>query len=171
MSKIVKAFIIFGLVFQIFSLNKVHAIDATDTWAPSADGNWIRTPTAYEAALVISHKEITRPEDIFVTADNMMYIADSDHGHIVVLNEIRQVVDIIGDHYLQSPTGVFVTPDGNVFVADTDYVYQFAEGGELLNQFGRPDSPMFGARQLFRPRKLAVDARGNIYVVGEAAVN
>src|SRR5690606_31659268 len=37
--------------------------------------------------------------------------------------------------------------------------------------YGRPESPLFGSRSPYKPQKVVVDRRGNIYVVGEGSTN
>jgi len=148
----------------------VQAIEPYQTWTP---GHYWSLPTqqAYEPMAFIAMPEIDSPQDLFIDANNYLYVADSSRRHIVVLDGDRNFVRTIGAGELSSPTGVTVNVYGEIFVADSDYVVQFSATGELLNRFGRPDSFLFGATAPFRPLKLALDARGTIYVVGEAATN
>ena len=157
------------LIF-IFQPVAVQAIEAYQTWTP---GEYWMMPTqqAYEAMAFIAMPEIDSPQDLFIDANNYLYVADSSRRHIVVLDGDRNFVRTIGNGELSSPTGVAVNAYGEIFVADADYVVQFSATGEVLNRFGRPDSFLFGATAPFRPLKLALDARGTIYVVGEAASN
>lgn len=164
-----KLAICFGMILPLLISVNVHAEEASDTWTLSVDGEFIKTQTAYESIAILSHEEISRPEDLFINEANYLFIADSDHGHIAIFDETRELVKTVGTHYLTNPTGVFVQED--IFVADTNYIFQFSQTGDLINQFGRPESPLFGRTQHFRPRKLALDARGNIYIAGEAANN
>ena len=159
------------MFLNVLSPLSVSAMSATNTYTVSVDGEIIETQTAYEAVGVISNDEISRPEDLFIDQNNFMYIADTGTQQIVVLGPNRQVERVIGAGYLERPTGVAVNAEGDVFVADTEHVFQFSATGELMNQFGRPDSPLFGRTQPFRPRKISLDARGNIYIVGEGASN
>lgn len=169
LKKFLKLMMAFGMMLILFSPIISNAMEATDTYTLSVDGEWIRTQTAYESVAILAHDSISRPEDLFIDAFDFIYVADSDHAHIAIFNHQREFVRTVGSGYLTNPTGVFVTD--YIFVADMDYVFQFTQAGVLMNQFGRPDSPLFGVRQHFRPRKLAVDVRGNIYVIGEAANN
>jgi len=131
----------------------------------------IPTQQAYEALSFIAMPEITSPQDLFIDANNFLYVADSGRRHIAVLDGERNLYRVIGAGELTSPTGVTVNAYGEIFVADAEHVVQFSPEGELLNRFGRPESPLFGTDAPFRPLKLAVDTRGTIYVVGEAASN
>ena len=169
MKKFLKTLLIFGIVFTAFIPTIAVANEPTNTWTLSVDGEWIRTQTAYEAVAVLAHEAIRRPEDLFISNTGYLYVADSTLAHIAIFNQNREFIATIGAGYLSNPTGVYVT--NYIFVADTEHVFQFTHDGELINQFGRPESPLFGRAQHFRPRKLAVDARGNIYIIGEAANN
>jgi sugar lactone lactonase YvrE len=169
LKKIFKLIILFSVGFNFLASVKGSANEATNTWTISVDGDYILTQTAYEPIAIISHDEISRPEDLFIDDHNNLFIADSDLGHIIILNSSKEVIRTVGAGYLQNPTGVFVTD--YIFVADTEHVFQFSLTGTLINQFGRPESPLFGRTQPFRPRKIAVDARGNLYIIGEAATS
>ena len=48
-------------------------------------------------------------------------------------------------------------------------IVKFAPDGKILAEFGRPDEPIFGETSPFTPRKISVDVRGNMYVIGEGA--
>src|SRR4030043_1630873 len=43
--------------------------------------------------------------------------------------------------------------------------------GGMQKEFGRPAEPLFGANREFLPRKIAVDARQNLYIISEGSVN
>jgi len=68
---------------------------------------------------------------------------------------------------------VFVDEEGKVYVADTGTfsAFVFEADGTLQGEITRPDSPVFGASNLFIPLKIAADRRGNIYVLCEGAHN
>jgi len=161
--------VLIALAFMLQPIT-THAIEPYQTWTP---GPYWMLPTqqAYEAMSFIAMPEIDSPQDLFIDANNYLYIADSARRHIVVLDSARNLYRIVGAGELSSPTGVAVNAYGDIFVADTEYVVQFSPSGELINRFGRPGSYLFGAAAPFRPLKLALDARGTIYVVGEAASN
>lgn len=169
LKKITKIILILTMLFTAVPRWTVMANEPTDTWTQAPDGQWVRTQTAYESVAILASEHISRPEDLFITDAGYLYIADANLAHIAIFDANRNFVTTVGEDYLSNPTGVFVTD--YIYVADTDHVFIFNHAGELINQFGRPDSPLFGRGQHFRPRKLAVDARGNIYIIGEAANN
>jgi len=161
--------LVLTICLNIFAPTIILAEEPTNTWTISVDGDFIQTQTAYEAMAIIAHEYLSRPEDLFIGADGNLFVADSYHGHIAIFDQNRNFLQTVGSGILNNPTGVFVTD--YIFVADTEDVFVFNLDGTLVNEIGRPDSPLFGRAQPFRPRKIAVDVRGNLYVIGEAANN
>lgn len=140
----------------------------------SADGSIIETQTAYRPlGLFADNSDIAKPEDIFIDNRNQVYIADSQTKKILVFDEKEKLLRTIGEGILEQPTGVFVDRDGNVFVADykKERVLRFSENGELEKEIGKPNSPLFGKKSAFLPQKVAVDNRGNLFVIGEGSTN
>lgn len=163
--------IIFIMTMIVFLPLDVYAQDAYKTYTISVDGEPIETQTAYEAVGVISNEAIEKPEDVYIDEHNNIYIADSGTKQIIILDESREIKKVVGHGILQKPTGVAIDTKGNIFVADSGKVLSFSKDGKLINEFGKPESPLFGKNQVFKPIKLAVDVRGNIYVIGEGATN
>ncbi len=116
---------------------------------------------------------VSGPEDMFFAPDGHLYIADTGNGRILRLDQNFEVAAELGRGLLQTPTGVFVDPAGTIYVADagSNRVVILDAAGELIHEFGRPSEPLFGINREFRPRKIAVDARQNLYVVSEGSVN
>jgi sugar lactone lactonase YvrE len=67
-----------------------------------------------------------------------------------------------------SPRGVFITPEGMLYVADAGAgaVFIFDGRYEPVRTHTRPDAMAFG-ETAFAPNRVAVDLRGNMYIVGE----
>lgn len=141
------------------------------TWAWGPRGNLVHTQDAYTPIAEID-LPVSAPEDMFLAPDGMLYVADSGNGRIVRLLDF-QVVDELGEGLLQTPTGVVVDEDGTIYVADAgkNAIVILDEAGDLLREFGRPAEPLFGKNRQFLPRKLALDARKNLYVVSEGSVD
>jgi len=115
---------------------------------------------------------ISAAEDMFVTQDGSIYIADTGNGRILKLQDF-DVVATYGEGILSGPTGLFVDDDGSMYIADAkqETIVILDKDGNLVNQFGRPVEPLFGLDKEFLPRKVAVDARQNIYVISEGSAN
>jgi len=116
---------------------------------------------------------VDTPEDMFFAPDGFLYVADTGNGRILKLDAQSQVVAELGQDVLQAPNGLFVDEDSTLYIADAakNTVVILDADGHLINEFGRPTEPLFGANRAFRPRKIAVDARKNMYIVSEGSVN
>ncbi|GIV63840.1 MAG: hypothetical protein KatS3mg045_1179 [Bellilinea sp.] len=148
-----------------------EALTPYRTWALGPRGRLYLTQDAY-IPLTEIELPINAAEDLFITPDGQIYIADTGNGRILrVQNET--VTGEFGKGLLEKPTGVFVDEDGVIYVADAgkNHVVILGADGTLIREFGRPVEPLFGRRAEFLPRKLVVDARKNIYVISEASVN
>ncbi len=141
------------------------------TWAWGPRGGLVHTQDAYTPIAEIG-LPVSAPEDMFLAPDGTLYIADGGNGRIVKLRDF-QVVGELGQGLLQTPTGLVVDEDGVVYVADAgkNAIVMLDADGNLLHEFGRPAEPLFGKNRQFLPRKLALDARKNLYVVSEGSVD
>lgn len=137
----------------------------------TTDDRLVTTQTAYQpisSTRDINGVPIGEPLDIHITSTNIMYIATifEGSGRIIRFDLSTGVLDEFGKDFLTNPTGVFATEDGTMYVADRSNraVYQMNTNGVITQTYVRPDSPLFGAED-FQPRKVVVDARGNLYVL------
>lgn len=155
----------------ILPAGRVSADSPYTTWAWGPGGRLVKTQDAYRPYAEID-LPISAAEDMVITADGSIYIADTGNGRIVKLRNFA-VVATYGEGILEGPTGLFVDGDGLIYIADArqNNVYILNQDGKLLKQFGRPVEPLFGKNREFLPRKIAVDVRKNIYVISEGSVN
>ncbi|MEJ5224297.1 MAG: YIP1 family protein, partial [Anaerolineales bacterium] len=102
-----------------------------------------------------------------------LYIADTGNGRILRLDSDFAITADLGRGLLQAPTGVFVDAEGVIYVADAgkNAIVILDKDGQLIKEFGRPSEPLFGKNREFLPRKVAVDARKNLYIISEGSVN
>ena len=142
------------------------------TWTLGPGGYPVPTQDAYTPRDQID-LPVSAPEDMFVAPDGSLYIADTGNGRIIRLDEAFQIVQEYGAGLLDSPSGLFVDEDGTLFIADSgsNTIFILDSDGNLITSFGRPDEPLFGEHREFLPRKIAVDARKNLYVVSEGSVD
>ncbi len=131
----------------------------------------VRTQTAYipiTATDNIHGVALKTPNDIHIDRENNIYIVSTgdDGGKLVTFNLEEEDVRVFGEDYLVNPTGVHVNDHGDMFIADRDgaVVYRLNSEGDILMEYTRPDSPLFGAES-YRPRKVVADNRGNVYVL------
>lgn len=168
-----KKIIMFLLVFVMLavSFSSVRAESPYTTWAVGPGGWLYQTQDAYRP-----HDEIDLPiegaEDFFVTPDGTIYLADTGKGRILKLQNF-EIVEMYGMDYLENPTGIFVDEDGIMYIAEakTNTIVILDAQGNLVNQFGRPSEPLFGKSKEFLPRKIAIDARKNLFIISEGSVN
>lgn len=173
MRRIIKFFLCISTIFFLFT-NRVSASVPYITRTLSADGKLIETQTAYTPlGNLFSYIDIVSPEDIFIDQKGNIYLADSGAKKIIISNNLGTEIREVGSGELEIPTGVFVDENGHIYVADygKSKVIVFSQNGEKIKEFGRPESPLFGKTSPYKPQKVAVDKRGNIYIIGEGSNN
>lgn len=164
------------LVFLFVPLQSMVSASSVPykTETVSAEGDIIETQTAYmPLGELISNDEIIHPEDIFTDSKGDIYIADSGAKKIIVADESGSIKARIGEGVLNTPTGVFVDDKGDIYAADyeKEKIFRFAPDGTLKAEYGKPDSPLFGSKSPFKPQKVGVDRRGNLYIISEGSTN
>jgi tetratricopeptide (TPR) repeat protein len=168
-----KKTLLFLLLAAVFALVFIPAAAESPytTWTMGPHGHIFMTQDAYAPA-VETDLPVKNAEDMFITPDGTMYIADTGKGRILKLKDF-QVIGDYGSDILEGPTGIYVDNQGTMYIADggSNTVVILDKDGTLIKQFGKPTEPLFGADAAFLPRKIAVDARQNIYLVSEGSVN
>lgn len=161
------------LIALIFGAPQFHtgAEAPYTTWAVGPGGWLFMTQDAYSPTAEID-LPISAAEDMFITPDGLIYVADTGNRRILKLENFKETGSY-GEGVLAGPTGVFVDSDGIMYVADarSNSIFVLDQDGNLLKQFGRPVEPLFGKNREFLPRKIAVDARKNLYIISEGSVN
>lgn len=171
MKKTIRLASLFALLL-VFSTNfSVRAGTPYTTWTVGPGGWFTQTQDAYTPYTEIELM-VSGPEDMYVTPDGLIYVADTGNGQILMLKNF-EIVATFGQGILQSPTGVFVDDAGTIYVTDSkdNTIVILDPDGNLVMKFGRPEEPLFGIQAEFLPRKIAVDARQNLYIVCEGSVN
>lgn len=140
------------------------------TYTMDGWGRVLETQTAYlpnETIIKFGEEFLNSPNDLFITDDGEIYVADTGNSRIVVGNEAGELVKIIGEGILNTPRGVFVTEDKHVYVADSEgmAVYEFDEEGNKINEYGKPESPLYGDKIEYKPSKLVVNDAGIMYII------
>jgi len=160
------------LALMGMAVTPVRAVAPYVTFTLGPGGSLYPSQDAYVPAAEIP-LPVSGPEDLFLGPDGYLYIADTGGGRILKLAADGQIAAEYGVGVLDAPTGLFVDDVGRIYVADagSDTVVILAADGSLITQFGRPTEPLFGANRPFRPRKLIVDARENVYVVSEGSID
>lgn len=171
MTRISKCIISLLLLFiMIVSLPLPVDAAAYRTYSQSPKGDLVETQTAYEAYDILYSNQMTSPEDI-VIRESTIYVVDSQERHVLVMDINGEVLNSFGEDVLSGPSGIALDSQDNIYVADSTAgrVFKFSNSGELLEEYARPEEPLFGSGSPFNPRKITVDIRGNMYIVGEGA--
>lgn len=118
------------------------------------------------------------PEDLYVSKQGGIYIADTGNNRIVVLNREFQTELMIDEFEhdgkkdtFNQPSGVIADADGNIFVADTQNrrLVEFNAKGEFIRVIGEPKSSLIRQGFQYAPVKVAVDQAKRIYVVSRGS--
>jgi hypothetical protein len=155
-----------GLPMTLFATSPA----TTMTFSINRRGWMVRTQNAYLPNMNITNLSMDRPTSMVFGSDDLLYIADTGNRRILVFdtrnNEIRKEITYEG---FSSPRGVFVTPNNRLYVADARAGAVFildALTGEHIHTHFAPTAMAF-ADTPFAPNRIAVDIRGNMFIVGE----
>lgn len=146
------------------------------TYMVDGYGRILETQTAYtpvQAITRVGEVSFETPRDLTISKEGLLYIADSSKKVILVSDKEGNLIQTIGEGVLVSPTGVSVTKDNTIYVADqgAQKIFVFNKKGKLIKEYGRPDSPIYGEKQSFKPTKITVNNGGNMYVICEGNTN
>ncbi|WP_228552345.1 NHL repeat-containing protein [Gracilibacillus salitolerans] len=141
----------------------------------------VPAPPAYLPTMVINGHDLgidtfNIPNDIHVSSEHDIYIADTGNNQVVILNEVfeyKNTIDSFTNEGAQetfsSPEGVYVTNENHVYVADTgnNRVVHLDEKFDLVKIIDAPESEMLSNTFSFRPKKVAVDDAGRTFILSE----
>lgn len=155
---------------------KVYAETPYKTYTIDGYGSVNETMSAYlpvETITKFGNETLSDPNDLCVSEDGRIYVADTGNARIIVGNIEGDLIRTIGEGTLVRPMGVFVTKNRHVYVADRDAeaVFEFSETGDLLNTYRKPTSPLYGEKLSFLPMKIVVNDAGVMYIVCESNTN
>ena len=118
---------------------------------------------------------LKEPADLYISHDDLLYIADKGNSRIIVtdleFNMVRYMdtFDYNGEALtLKKPEGVFVDKyTGFIYICDTENsrVIKCTEDGKVDRLFEKPTSEIYSQDLTYNPRKVAVDKAGNVYIV------
>ncbi len=165
-------FLLALLLTLLAPLSPASALAPYTTWALGPGGRLYLTQDAYIPSAELP-LPISGAEDLFITPAGEVYIADTGRGRILRLGQDLQPAASYGEDLLRGPTGLFVDEAGTMYIADakSNSIVLLDRDGALVAQFGRPSEPLFGRKNEFLPRKIAVDPRQNLYIVSEGSTD
>lgn len=115
-------------------------------------------------------------QDLVVAPDNTIYIVDTGNNRIVRTTSDFKVIEVVQEFErdgvidkFNNPQSVFITDNGHLFVADTnnERIVHFDEKGNYVMAIVAPETDIPGAfpqHFRFRPKKIAIDQVGRLYV-------
>lgn len=158
----------------------VSALEAYDPYSYDRWGDPVASQAGYTAEKYVDGEMIGcgnfyEPADLFISYDDLMYIADKGNNRIVItdldFNFIKEMKEFSynGETLtLAKPAGVFVDQyTGYIYICDTenDRVIKCDENGVVDRVFGKPQTELYDQSLTYNPSKVLVDKAGNVYVV------
>ena len=152
----------------------------------------MKIPAPYEVVTVIDFPtteegRLKTPTDMFIGADDKIYITDTGNNRVVVINPADEnglyTLDRIiqgtstyaeGDMAaLKDPSGIFVDPDGSIIVADqgNGRLVEYTKYGNFKYSYPTPSHELLSSDFRYSPFRVTKDERGYLYVVNEADYN
>ncbi len=127
----------------------------------------------YDSITKVGEYSFSSPQDMLITDDGYIYIADTGNKRILVSDIEGNHIKTVGEGYLAGPTGIFVTEDKTLYVADKDgkRVVVYDANDNIIAEYTKPDHPLYGANVDFKPQKIVVNEGGNMYIICEGNTN
>ncbi|GGD57274.1 YIP1 family protein [Paenibacillus nasutitermitis] len=181
MSSITKILALLGIFFLLLPAAASASLPYWTEYIITSTGQTWGTQPLYTPRLAVTGigeggtPALSEPSDLYITADDSVYVADTGNNRIAVLdrtgNYIRQIGAEEGEGKLNAPEGVYVTGDGTVYAADTGNrrIAVYDSGGTFVRAFGKPESELLPESYYFVPAKVAVDERSTIYAVSKGS--
>ena len=138
------------------------------------------TPAAYIPGINISGADLgiesfRDPQGMFVTPDDVVYIADTGNDRIVILEPdlktIREIIETFDNNGIRDsfnkPRGIAVADNGNIYIADTENrrIITLDDQRQVIKTIQNPQSDLLEGTFEFMPLKVAVDFAGRVFVV------
>lgn len=158
----------------------VSALETYDPYSYDRWGDPVASQAGYTAEKYVDGESIGcgnlfEPADLFISHDDLMYIADKGNNRIVITDldfnfkkEMKEFSYNGETLTLKKPTGVFVDQyTGNIYICDTenDRVIKCDTDGKVDRLFTKPNSELYDQNLTYNPAKVLVDKAGNVYVV------
>ncbi|MBQ8160350.1 MAG: hypothetical protein IJ083_06315 [Clostridia bacterium] len=147
------------------------------TFTLGINGELVETQTAYEPVRSMTRfgeETLKDPQDLRMGKDGNLYIADTGNKRILVVSREGELIQEIKDKKnFKTPSGVNVDAEGNIYVADESAraVLVYSPQGELIRTWNKPTHPLFGDTAPYKPRKVVIDKRGNLYICSKGNTN
>lgn len=169
---------IFGLILSLVllcgSTSAIFASPATSrTRTLNSNFDFVWTQDAFLPKRTVTGLNLRSPQDAVFNNQDHLFIADRDNARIVVYDTVNdRIIQEVKHPKMRAPSGVALSNEGDIYVADpvAEIILRFSKTGELIETFTRPTSLAFGDTT-FKPHKIAVDNRRNMYIISEGVYN
>lgn len=179
-----------GLLLFLLALMCVQLIPLTasadslpyDTYNYDYWEDIVPTPAAYVPGGTVSGISLgigtfVTPQDICVSPDGDLYIADSGNNRIVVLDAQTKSVSRIIDSFdnggqtdtFSTPYGVCVSENMQIYIADKENlrIVVLEMDGTLVKIISDPQSEVLEDNYVFKPLKVTVDYADRVYCIAQ----
>ena len=168
-----------AISISVLAVN-TSALETYDPYSYDRWGDAVASQAGYTAEKYVDGNTIgcgsfNEPADLFISHDNLMYIADKGNNRIVVtdldFNFKKEMKEFsYKDETLThaKPTGVYVDQyTGYIYICDTenDRVIKCDKDGKVDRLFEKPTDALYDQALTYNPSKVLVDKAGNVYVV------
>lgn len=158
----------------------VSAIEAYDPYSYDRWGDAVSSQVGYTADYFVDGTTIgcgsfNEPGDMYISHDDLVYIADKGNNRIVITDlDFNLVGEMSEFSYngetltLKGPAGVFVDQYTDyIYICDTDNsrVLKTDRDGNVDRIFEKPVTELYSQELTFNPTKVLVDKAGNVYIV------
>lgn len=142
------------------------------------------TPAAYVPTGTVTGQsagttDFAEPQDLCVSPDGLVYVADTKNNRIVVLDEkLSETVRVIEtfnrdgvEDNFDAPTGVCVSEHMELYIADSNHkrIVVLTPEGEFVKIVENPQSEILEDDFDFIPLKVTVDYADRVYVIAKNA--
>lgn len=176
-----KVIILSLMLISIFSIstNALTLPYENYTFSETGEGV-IHCPQAYVPSSIIYGETwecgaLNKPTDLDVDSNGDIFILDNGNNRVVVLDKKLDYKAVIycnvndesgNEIALNNAKGITVT-DEKIYICDTDNkrILIFSKNGNFLKTVNAPEASILGEDFIFHPTKVAVDNKGNLYVV------
>jgi len=178
------AVLVLALILTVLSFPLQALADGLpyDTYNYDYWHNVVRTPAAYVPDGAISGVSLGQgaflnPQDICVAPDGDLYIADTGHNRILVVDGVtcqveKVIVSFVRDGVedtFNAPTGVCVSENNQLYIADRENkrIVVLELDGTFVKTVQDPQSDVLGADFVFKPLKVSVDYADRVYCIAQ----
>lgn len=153
-----------------------------DTYNYDYWNNVVQTPAPYVPDGTISGVSLgvggfLNPQDICVAPDGDLYIADTGHNRIIVVDgtthEAKKIIDSFDREgtpdSFNAPTGVCVSENEQLYIADRENkrIVVLELDGTFVKTVQDPKADVLSADFVFKPLKVSVDYADRVYCIAQ----